>query len=198
MLEGIAAAQARIDQIRSQFTSAADTAGGRLGESGGSQPTDPTGFADLLAKAQDPTSSGATASSGDVPAGGTDLNKAGVNSVQWAKDFLTRINMPVTSENVKAIVAWEKAEGTAARFNPLATTQGGFAGATKFNSVGVKNYVSYDDGIAANAKVIQNGLYPNILAALQKGTSAMDVAQAIKASPWGTGGLVEKIVASGG
>src|SRR5262249_33658605 len=163
-------------------TSASDTAGGRLGESGGSQSTDPTGFADLLAKAQDTTGSGSTSTA--VPPSGTDLNRAGVNSVQWAKDFLTRINKPLTRENIRAVVAWEKAEGTSARFNPLATTQGGFAGATSFNSVGVKNYVSYEDGIAANAKVIQNGLYSNILAALSNGNSATAVAQAIKASPW--------------
>ena len=62
----------------------------------------------------------------------------------------------------------------------------------------MKNYTSYEDGLAANAKVIQNGLYSNILAALQSGNNAMAVAQAIKASPWGTGGLVEKILSSGG
>jgi hypothetical protein len=196
MLEGIAAAEARINEIRSQFTSAADAAGGRLGESGGTQSADPTGFADALAKAQGTSS--ATATDTAVPPSGTDLNRAGVNSVQWAKDFLSRINMPVTSENVRAIVAWEKAEGTAAKFNPLATTQGGFAGATKFNSVGVKNYVSYEDGIAANAKVIQNGLYGPILDALRNGNDAMAVARGIKASPWGTGGLVEKILSAGG
>ena len=70
---------------------------------------------------------------------------------------------------MQAITAWEQAEGTKAAFNPLATTQGGFAGETQFNSVGVKNYASYQDGIDANVKVINNGLYGNILAALQQG-----------------------------
>ena len=34
------------------------------------------------------------------------------------------------ASNVQAITAWEQAEGTEAAFNPLATTQGGFAGET--------------------------------------------------------------------
>ncbi len=104
-----------------------------------------------------------------MPTSDGTLNRAGVDPVQWAKDFLTRLNAPITSENMRAITAWEKAEGTAARFNPLATTQSGFNGETSFNSVGVKNYMSYADGLDANVKVINNGLYSNILAALQRG-----------------------------
>ena len=77
--------------------------------------------------------------------------------------------MPITAENVRAISAWEQAEGTKASFNPLATTQGGFAGETKFNSVGVKNYATYQDGIDANVHGITNGRYPNILDALRAG-----------------------------
>jgi hypothetical protein len=45
--------------------------------------------------------------------------------------------------------------------------------------------------------VITNGLYENVLAALRKGTSAEEVAQAIAASPWGTGHLVSKVLAQG-
>ena len=77
--------------------------------------------------------------------------------------------MPITSENVKAVSAWEQAEGTKASFNPLATTQSGFSGETRFNSVGVKNYATYQDGIDANVHALTNGRYPNVLAALQAG-----------------------------
>ena len=76
----------------------------------------------------------------------------------------------------------------------MATTQGGFAGESKFNSVGVKNYASYQDGIAANVHALTNGRYANILSALGAGNSAVAVAQAIKDSPWGTGGLVLKVL----
>ncbi|HZR12418.1 MAG TPA: hypothetical protein VFC33_04135 [Acidimicrobiia bacterium] len=114
---------------------------------------------------------------------------------QWANDFLTRLGMPVTSENVRAIVAWEKAEGTKAQFNPLATTRS-MPGASNFNSVGVKNFASYQDGIEANAEALTNGRYPNILAALRRGDSAEAVAQAIASSPWGTGDGVLRVLQS--
>ena len=97
---------------------------------------------------------------------------------------------------MQAIAAWEQAEGTKAAYNPLATTQSGFAGETQFNSVGVKNYVSYQDGLDANIKVINNGLYTNILAALHQGDDAMAVAQAVANSPWGTGKGVERVLMS--
>src|SRR5207342_507768 len=113
-----------------------------------------TSFATALSQAQ-----GTPATSAAVPTSSGTLNRAGVDSVQWARDFLTKVGMPITSENVRAVSAWEQAEGTKASFNPLATTQSGFAGETRFNSVGVKNYVSYQDGIDANVKVINNGLY---------------------------------------
>jgi hypothetical protein len=190
-MDGVAAIQARINQIEGLF--GANRTIGAGGVLGAHQPKDAssadvTNFADALSNAQaltDTADAGSTIGS---------LNKAGVDPVQWANDFLSKLGMPVTSENVRAMKAWQQAEGTAARFNPLATTQGGFDGATRFNSVGVKNYMTYQDGIDANIKAITNGRYGNILSALQAGTDAMSVGTAIKNSPWGTGGLVERIL----
>jgi len=185
-MDGIAGIQARIDQIVGRF-SGPGVAGGVLGAG---ETNDVADFAATLARAE--TAQGGTGDY-EAPAGGT-LNKAGVDPVQWGKDFLSKLGMPLTSENVRAMSAWQQAEGTGADFNPLATIQGGFAGATNFNSVGVKNYANYDDGLAANIKAITNGRYENILAALRRGTSAMDVADAIAASPWGSGELVRRIL----
>ena len=193
-MDGIAGVQARINDIISQFqgppvrsdaTSAASTA-----TTDGSS----TAFAAALAQAQTPAAT--TGSTAAMPTSNGTLNRAGVDPVQWAKDFLSRLNAPITNENMRAITAWEKAEGTAAKFNPLATTQSGFNGESNFNSVGVKNYMSYADGLDANVKVINNGLYSNILAALQRGDDAHSVAQAITNSPWGTGALVDKILSA--
>ena len=194
-MDGIAGVQARIQDIISRFEGppaksldpSTTSSGSSTGTSGGSD------FASVLAQAQGSTGTGASAS---VPASGGSLNRAGVDPVQWAKDFLSKLGMPVTGPNVQAVTAWEQAEGTKAAFNPLATTQSGFAGETQFNSVGVKNYTSYQDGIDANVKVITNGLYPNIIAALQQGTDAMAVAKAIENSPWGTGGGVVRVLSS--
>jgi hypothetical protein len=195
-MDGIAAVEARIQQIMSQFAQV--KAGGVLGTSdSGTTPTggtaDSGSFAAALAQAQGGSGvtgltglTGATTASADVPTSSGTLNRAGVDSVQWARDFLTKVGMPITSENVRAVSAWEQAEGTKASFNPLATTQSGFAGETRFNSVGVKNYATYQDGIDANAHAILNGRYPNVLDALRKGDDAMAVARAIADSPWGT------------
>jgi hypothetical protein len=197
-MDGIAAVQARIQEIRSQF--GLPTASGVLGASdpnstAASNSSDSalgTGsFADALSQAQ-----GTTATDPSVPTSSGTLNRAGVDSVGWARDFLSKLGMPITSENVKAVTAWEQAEGTKASFNPLATTQSGFSGETRFNSVGVKNYATYQDGIDANVHALTNGRYANILAALQAGHNATAVAQAIKDSPWGTGGGVLRVLAS--
>ena len=199
-MDGIAAVEARIQQILSQFGT--QSPGGVLGASAGSTAatdadTSTTGdgsFASALSQAQGTTATTATSSA--VPTSSGTLNRAGVDSVGWARDFLTKVGMPITSENVRAVTAWEQAEGTKASFNPLATTQGGFSGETQFNSVGVKNYASYQDGIDANAHALLNGRYTNILDALRAGNSAVAVAQAIQNSPWGTGGGVLRVLNS--
>ncbi len=200
-MDGIAAVEARIREIRSQF--GLPVAGGVLGASDpnsaaaktAADTTSGTGsFASALAQAQGTT--GATATDPSLPTTSGKLNRAGVDSVGWARDFLTTLGMPITSENVRAVSAWEQAEGTKASFNPLATTQSGFTGETRFNSVGVKNYATYQDGIDANVHALTNGRYANILAALRAGDNATAVAQAIKDSPWGTGGGVLRVLAS--
>jgi hypothetical protein len=184
-MDGISAVEARIAEIQSQFASPVTTSATASSSSS-------SDFSALLDQAQTAasatTSAGATASTSAVAAGAPANNRE-----QWAHDFLTQLNMPVTTENVKAMVAWQQAEGTSAMYNPLATTQY-MPGDSQFNSVGVKNFASYQDGLTANIKAITNGRYPNILAALQAGNSATAVAQAIQNSPWGTGGLVLRIL----
>ena len=108
---------------------------------------------------------------------------------QWALDFLAAARFPATPANVQVVVSWEYAESGAGggMWNPLNTTQGGYAGETDFNSVGVKNYARYVDGIAANARVIRNGYYGAAVASFTMGTDARRTADAITASPWGTG-----------
>jgi hypothetical protein len=196
-MDGIAGVQARIAEIQSLFEQTPSPSS--TSSTGSGQSTD---FSSALAQAQsslnpsDSSSTGTDATSITATSGTTATTPAGpatTNREQWAHDFLSRLGLPVTSENVRAMVAWQQAEGTRAQFNPLATTQN-MPGATQFNSVGVKNYVTYGDGLTANIKAITNGRYPNILAALKAGNNADAVAQAIANSPWGTGGLVERIL----
>ncbi|GIU88537.1 MAG: hypothetical protein KatS3mg009_3052 [Acidimicrobiia bacterium] len=186
-VDGIAGVRARVAEIVARFQ-APPVAGGVLGP-GEADASAGSDFAAALARAGAPT-----AGAGSAPEATGTRNAAGVDPVRWAHDFLERLGMPRTAENVRAVVAWQQAEGTRARFNPLATTQGGFEGATRFNSVGVKNYASYEDGLAANVRAITNGRYGAILDALRRGDSAMAVAEAIRSSPWGSGDLVVRIL----
>lgn len=113
---------------------------------------------------------------------------AGHTPLEWAIDWLGAARFPRTPENVRLVISWEFAEsgGGGGMYNPLNTTQGGYAGETDLNSVGVKNYVRWEDGIAANAKVIHNGFYPHVVAEFLLGDDASATAAEIEASPWGT------------
>lgn len=117
---------------------------------------------------------------------------AGASPIGWAVEWLEVAGFPGTPSNVRAVLAWMSAEsaGGGGMFNPLNTTQGGYAGETNANSVGVKNYRTRADGLAANAKVIHNGLYGPVVAAFQRGDSARAVVDAIVRSPWGTRHIV--------
>jgi len=125
------------------------------------------------------------------------LMKAGgkVTQVTWAQAFVKSLGMPLTADNVAAVVAWEMAEGghwyNTAYYNPLNTTQS-MPGATVFNSVGVKAYTSWAQGLKASVITIRNGLYGGILDALRRGNDAQAVADAVAASPWGTGSFTPK------
>src|SRR5256885_414099 len=116
----------------------------------------------------------------------------------WQARLLGMVGAPVTPANVKYLNAWARAEGGSASNNPFNTTQPGFSEAGNYNSVGVKNYSNPQQGLAATAHTLENGHYGNILSALRKGNNAMADAQALAASPWGTGSLVEKVLAGGG
>jgi peptidoglycan hydrolase CwlO-like protein len=108
----------------------------------------------------------------------------------WAKALLVAMRLPVTADNVAAVTAWEMAEGghwyNTAYYNPLNTTQD-MPGATVFNSVGVKAYTSWKQGLEATVKTMKNGYYGGIIEALRRGNDATAVAAAVGASPWGTG-----------
>ncbi len=108
----------------------------------------------------------------------------------WAKALLQQLGMPLTEQNVAAVTAWELAEGghwhNSAHYNPLDTTMPE-PGATAMNSVGVKAYLSWAQGFQATIATLRNGYYGGILAALRAGNDAIAVADAVAASPWGTG-----------
>jgi murein DD-endopeptidase MepM/ murein hydrolase activator NlpD len=103
-------------------------------------------------------------------------------------------NTQPSPEIVAFLVAWQRSEGSSSRFNPLATTQDR-PGATIYNSAGVKNYTSYQDGIAATVQTLGYGYtgYGNIVAGIQTNDAALAL-RGLYASPWGTSAaLVEQV-----
>ncbi len=205
-LDALAAAESRIAQIRAMFTTGS---GGTLGSVGPSNSlataalsagagSSSSSFNDVLSQVSGGTSGVGGTASGATASGSTTggSGRAGQYE-QFAQDVLKGVGAPVTSENVRALKAWALAEGTRAANNPLATTRT-HSDTTNFNSVGVKNYSSYADGLQATIETLQNGRYPNILAAFANGNDAMSVAHAVAASPWGTGHGVERVLTNGG
>lgn len=88
---------------------------------------------------------------------------------QFARDILIRMGNSIPNQKIiDWIVGWSVYEtntNSGATYNILNTTQP-MPGATNFNSVGVKNYTSYSQGIQATQLTIQNGLYGHLSEAL--------------------------------
>ncbi len=107
--------------------------------------------------------------------------------VRWARALLAEIGAPACQENRVLLVAWQAQESTGARFNPLATTHP-MQGATDFNSVGVKNYVSPSQGLNAVRETLEEGGasfgYEPILSSLRACSDAESTAWYVNASAW--------------
>lgn len=116
----------------------------------------------------------------------------GFDQGSWARDLLTRMDYPVNQANMTALLAWQYAEGghfaNAAKFNPLNTTKT-WPGAESMNSVGVKAYDNYEEGMAATIATLKLPYYNDVRAALKQGDSSRQVINAVIDSPWGTTGL---------
>lgn len=119
----------------------------------------------------------------------------------FARAVLRGIGAPETDENLNAIFAWAQAEGgdvhNRAKWNPLNTTQN-MSGASSINSVGVRRYTSFQQGVEATVKTLLNGHYHGIISAFRSGrATSVDIATQVAHSPWGTGTGVLRVLSSG-
>lgn len=107
----------------------------------------------------------------------------------WARDLLTRMGYPVTTENMTSVLAWQIQEGghfnNAATFNPLNSTLGHKTYGS-MNSVGVATYPDYETGMTQTIKTLNLHYYDKIRADLKAGADPAVTTADIKASPWGT------------
>jgi hypothetical protein len=117
------------------------------------------------------------------------------NDEDFYKKLLQKLGAKTTDENLKFLYAWRQSEGKAGKYNPFNTTQS-MPGSTNFNSVGVKNYASMDDGLNATVKTLNNGRYNCIVNGLKNNIGAKNISQqcASDLKTWGTGDLVAKVI----
>ncbi len=109
----------------------------------------------------------------------------------FAKVLLGDINLPVKEWRLTRLLGWMVAESgdgacdgnDGAKFNPLNTTYY-TSGCTDYNSVGVKNYVSFVSGTNATGATLDLRYYDRIRRALR--FKAVSFTKAVGDSPWGT------------
>lgn len=103
---------------------------------------------------------------------GSGTTSGNINSpTAFATALLNALGAPLTNANVQSIVAWENREGgnwhNNAKYNPLNTTLNE-PGASSINSVGVRAYTSWNQGIQATLSTLNSG-YSDIVSALKSG-----------------------------
>lgn len=121
----------------------------------------------------------------------TELTNRQPNLDEFTTKLAEKLNIPDSIALHTLAANWAHWEYSAAANNPFDTEQG-YIGATDYNSVGVKNYQSVDDGVAATVETMTNGLYPNLIPCLEQiGTPAVNahwLQQLIGSlNVWGTG-----------
>jgi len=109
----------------------------------------------------------------------------GMEFGKWATALVGHLDDPVSRNNQVVLVAWQLAEYTSARWNPLATTYK-MPGSTSYNSSGVQNYTSLAQGLeAVNKTLSRPGFgYEMILLDLKRSADPMETANAIRNSSW--------------
>lgn len=129
-----------------------------------------------------------------------------MNRGNFAYYFCEQIGVEIArgDEAQIAIVCWIIGESghdrNAAAFNPLNTTLWR-PGCTNFNSVPVRNYVSFEQGVEATAATLNYGAdrfkygYRPIRRRLRKNRNAERILKAVESSEWGTGGIALDVLA---
>src|SRR5262252_3417400 len=115
------------------------------------------------------------------------MGLSGVSSASWWKAILAKINAPDTDNNKSNLSAWQACEGGSASFNPFNTTLP-WPNATLYNSAGVRNYATFDDGVGATTSTMLQSNMAAIVTALRNNADRGTFANAVGSSPWGTSG----------
>lgn len=105
----------------------------------------------------------------------------------FAREVTKRLGAEVTLHTRRAWAAQMQAEGGGAHYNPFNTTLR-MPGSSNYNSVGVQNYVSAEQGIEATVRTLKEDGhgYEKIRRALRANAPATEIVKAIGDSAWGT------------
>lgn len=108
---------------------------------------------------------------------GSQQFRQSANLGQVSEDILTAAKIPVTDANVALITTMARGEGMPlGDFNWLASTTPE-AGSGSFNSVGVQQYTSYQQGIDATAQTLLNGNYDRMIQMMRSGADLTSIAR---------------------
>lgn len=129
-----------------------------------------------------PPSTGATPTGGAAAQPPTPTVAPG----QWEDLVLDDIGAPKNSTTRYALELWAQSEGMFPGWNNwLAVKEQGFGGSQAPGAPeGIMRYPSIQDGASATAAVIKQSNMSDILSALRKGDSMLDIFTAINTSPW--------------
>jgi len=110
----------------------------------------------------------------------------------WVHAFLAADDFPPAGDNLLAVLTWVRSEfggdhPIPAKWNPLATTRAA-DGASDYNSVGVKDYPTFAEGVAACAQtlMLNEPGYAAIRGCLAQQTTPEETIAAIHNSAWGS------------
>lgn len=115
-------------------------------------------------------------------------------------EVLGQLGLASSPNRLRFMRAWRLAEGAEATWNPFNTTWAGTKApgvrASRYNSVGVGNYATRVDGVAATVKTLQLRYYADLRARLQRDDTPELVAQSADLRTWGTGAGVSRMLAA--
>jgi hypothetical protein len=156
-------------------------------------------YQDLISFFKDLMPSGYDLTSGVIPSETDIVKKASSdvpNTVTNDDDFYVQIleclGVPIKRDNMLFFYAWRQSEGSEATNNPFNTTMKA-ENTTDYNSVGVKNYQTIQDGIKATCDTLKLSSYNDILDGLKNDVGLYNLSRMESLKKWGTGQLLAKV-----
>ena len=124
---------------------------------------------------------------------------ASAEDEEFYKAILADLGAKETPEKIKFLKAWRQAEGGKAKNNPFNTTRD-IPGEedTIYNSHGVRNYPTRQEGLDATVATLRLPAYKEIVDLLKRDdVTADEIANSQALKTWGTGELIAKVLDGG-